>query len=212
MANAGSGFTIVNNTAENLRVAVFKKNYKVPNLGVTAWQVVNPPTQGGSIYVTVPQTYEVFINYPGPYDDQTDPTAGYQTPKITVNSSTGTFNVTTSKTLDGKAVTAKLAQTSQNVVPNEMHIQNQAGFGVWGHITKSGQDIYPPQIVWPGGVMMQDIRPELYVAVVAYYVQQGSTMKDEEIDATSTEVTIGQVATVSGSAWTGYSIVVANQG
>jgi hypothetical protein len=198
---------IYNNTSENIRVAIFKKSYRQPTLGTVAWQIVEPP-QGGFKIVPIPTTYEVFANYPGSGDDPNDSYAGYQTAQIALNSYTGRFIVNSTYTTDNQAVVASLTQVFTDLVPNEIHIENQAGFGVWGHITKSGADIFPPQIIAPGSVLIEDVRPTLYVAVVSQFVFQGSRLVDEEISATATPIIGGQNAAVTGSIWTGYNVSV----
>lgn len=87
-------------------------------------------------------------------------------------------------------------------------MENNFGVGVWGHITKDGDEIYPPQVIWPSGIRMEDIRSSYYVAVVAQFVNKGARLVDAEISVTECEVLEGGTVTVTGSMWTGYSISV----
>jgi hypothetical protein len=200
---------ISNATSENIRVAVVKKSYKQASLGTVAWRVIAPP-QKGFTKVSVPPSYEVFVNYPGPEDDRTDAYAGNQTRKILLGGYTGRFIVNSSKTPDGRDVVADITQSFQELIPEECHIVNQAGFGVWGHITKGGSDIFPPQVITPGNELIEDLRPTLYLAILQEFVKQGDRVLEEEISSTLTEILVNQTATISGSMWDGYGIVVAD--
>ena len=100
-----------------------------------------PPIGGNSI-VEIPATYEVFVNYPGPADSKTNPYAGNQTVKLSLAQYTGNFIVTSATTPDSRDSVANITQTFQNLVPDEIHISNAAGFGVWSHITRGGTDVW----------------------------------------------------------------------
>lgn len=205
---AGANLWIVNNTGENIRVAIFKKSFRKVSLNSIAWKIVSPPQKGHS-KVPVPSTYEVFVNYPGPGDDCGDPEAGNQTQKITLGGFTGRFIVSSEKTLDGKGVVANIAQSFQGLVPEEVHIVNQAGFGVWGHITKGCKDIFAPRRISPGSELIEDLRADYYIAIIEEFVKQGDELLEEEITAPAPRaIRADQTATVSGSMCEGYGIKV----
>src|SRR5262249_25785009 len=202
-----NGLTIMNRSTEAIRIAVYKQSYKLPTLGTLAWRVVAPPVNGQPI-VQVPSTFQVFGNYPNQPAEKSDPAAGNQTNIITLAQYTGSFKLVEQSTGDQMQQVIQLAQQFTNLVPQEVNIRNTASIGVWGHITLGGDDVYPPQVIWPGGVMLEDIRPTLYIAIVADYVTQGAVIKEREISDTATAMMPGQVATVTGDKWTGFAIAV----
>jgi hypothetical protein len=206
---AKSYITIKNHTAENVRIAVFKISYRPSTLDTIAWRVVAPPQQGLT-KILLPSTYEVFINSPSFDDDRTDPYAGNQTQKISLQGNTGRFVVSSSKTLDRQSSTLQLAlvQIFQQLVPEKLHIVNRSGFGVWSHITKGGTDIFPPRVITPGRELIEDLRPTYYLGTIAEFIVQGSKISEEQITSTPTPILAGETAILVGSLWTGYEISV----
>lgn len=77
-----STITIINNTAEAARIAIFKKPVINPTLDSIAWQIVEPPPGGGQTVVQIPQDYGVFANYSMDPDERNDPNAGNRTKVI----------------------------------------------------------------------------------------------------------------------------------
>lgn len=200
-----SSITIINGTNENVRIAVFKKPYKQATFNTIAWRIVAPP-QGGLTRVPVPTNYEVFVNYSFIANERNDPNGGNQTVKLPIDSTTGRFIVNSSRTNDGQDMVASIEQSYTELVLNEMRIENQAGFGVWGHITMDGDDVYPPRVISPGRVLLEDLRTPLYLAVVDLFISQGDRLVQEEISMTPVSVLIGSTVTVTGSQFDGYSI------
>jgi hypothetical protein len=206
-----SSITVVNNAqnSEVVRVAIYKKPTVIPTLDTIAWRIVNPPPNGGQTLVNVPDNFAVYANYPTPgIDDPTDPTAGNRTAILPFGETTARFLVSSSNTQDRQATAASITQVFTGLVLNEVRIENNFSTGVWTHLTKDGDDIYAPQVLWPGAVRMEDIRASLYLAVVSQFVFKGSRLVDEEIQLSETEILEGQIATVTGSMWKGYTITV----
>ena len=87
-----------------------------------------------------------------------------------------------------------------------MRLENNVAVGVLSHIQKDGHDIYSPQVLWPGAVRIEDVRSDLYLAVVSQFVFHGSQLVDEDIQMTETPIVEGGTALVTGSMWKGYSI------
>ncbi len=200
--------TIVNDTEEVVRIAIYKKPVLVPTLDTIAWQIIEPPPNGGQTIVQIPSDYEAYANYSFNESERADPDAGNRTRIVSFSESTARFVVAGASGQDPRASAATLTQVFTGLVQNEVRMDNQFSTGVWGHITKDGDDIYAPQVIWPGGVRMEDIRGSLYLAVVAQFDYKGARLVDEEISLTETEVLEESTATVSGSMWAGYDIVI----
>jgi|GEM_PF-1679595 len=204
--------TVVNATENNevVRVAIYKKPVITPTLGTIAWRIVNPPPSGGQTVVNLPANYGVYANYPTPgIDDPTDPSAGNRTAILSFGEVTARFLVNSANTQDRQASAASISQVFTGLVLNEVRIENNFSTGIWTHVTKDGDDVYAPQVLWPGGVRMEDIRASLYLAVVSQFVFKGARLVDEETSLSETEVLEGQTATVTGSMWKGYTISIA---
>ena len=201
-----SQITIVNNTTEAVRIAIYRKPVLLPTLSTIAWRIVEPPPNGGQTVVQIPENYSVFANYSYNETEREDPNAGNRTNVIQFSEDTAKFTVSTVTSQDRRANAATIVQSFDGLVMNEARIENQFGYGVWGHITKDGDDVYAPQVIWPGAVMMEDLRDSFYLAVVGQFVYKGDRLVQEEISITETEVLAGGTAAVSGSKWKGYAI------
>ena len=81
-----------------------------------------------------------------------------------------------------------------------------AAFGVWGHITLDENDIYPPQIISPGRTLMENIESPLFVSVIDDFVVSGTVVKVRELKTIPVIVELGDVISITGSKWTGYSM------
>ncbi|HSR51507.1 MAG TPA: hypothetical protein VLV83_11805 [Acidobacteriota bacterium] len=203
-----STLTLINDTSEVVRVATFKKPVLNPTLNSIAWRIDEPPPNGGQTVIQIPQDYQVYANYSFDPNERNDPDAGNRTAIINFAEYTARFLVQSATSQDQRASAATITQVFTDLVMNEVRIENSFGYGVWGHVTKDGDDVYAPQVIWPGGVLMEDIRSSFYLAVVAQFVYKGDRLVDEEISLTETEVLEGGTATVTGSMWEGYQISV----
>jgi hypothetical protein len=201
-----SQITIVNTTTEAVRIAIYRKPVLLPTLSTIAWRIVEPPPNGGQTIVQIPETYTVFANYSYDEVERENPNAGNRTNVIQFGEETARFVVSSVPTQDRQANAATIKQSFDGLVMNEVRIENQFGYGVWGHITKDGDDVYAPQVLWPGAVMMEDLRETFYLAVVGQFVFKGDRLVDEETSITETEVLAGGTVTVTGSKWKGYAI------
>jgi len=198
--------TVINGTEEPIRVAIFRKPVRHPNLGSFAWKVLAPPPGGRSV-VAIPDDYGVFVNVPTTPEERTDPDAGSRTPILSITDFTSRFRV--APTGGGSSSSISLVQVHQGLVPGELRIDNEAGVGVWTHIQQDGVDIYRPQALAPGSSFLaaQPSTP-FYLAVVSGSSSQGSLLSEVEISTTTIPILPGQTATVTGSVWSGYEIEV----
>jgi hypothetical protein len=205
-----STITIVNNADnyEVVRVAIYWRPVGATTLNTIAWRVVSPPPGGGQTVIAIPDNFGVYANYPSQGDDPNDPNAGNRTPILSFNEYTARFVIGTSVSQDSQVTTAAIAQVYTDLVLNEVRIDNDFSNGVWTHITKDGDDIYAPQVVWPGAVRIVDIRPSLNLAIVSPSLSSAGRLADEVTTRVQTSIHEGETATVLGSMWKGYSITV----
>ncbi|MFC6632317.1 hypothetical protein [Microbulbifer taiwanensis] len=201
-----STITLVNESAELPRIAIYKKPIMRPSLQSVAWKIAEPPP-GGEAVVTVPSDFKVFARYS---KDPNNPEATrYTTNQIDFAELTANFVVTSVDSQDHQASGAETVQNFNELVLNEVHVENRYGMGVIGHIQQDDDDIYQPQVITPGAVLMEDIRSSLYLAVVSEFTYKGQRLVQAEISLTETEILEGQTAVITGSQWSGWDIEVA---
>ena len=193
--------TIKNNTADNPMIGIFRRSIKTPTLSAVAWKVILPPSHGIAV-IEITDEFESYVNY----GDRSDPNGGNRTAPIGFTGTTAKFIAEPSG--QGAKSDIILKKSSEDPTPDEVSISNNAGEGVWGHITQLGSDIYPPQVIWPGGVLIEDIRGPYLLAIVGDQIREGDRLVEEEVSQTQTPILPGQTATVTGSRWDGYSIAV----
>lgn len=203
-----STITIINNASngEVVRIALYKKPLSQPNLQSIAWKVIAPPPSGGCTTVNIPDVYEAYASYSLDPAERNDPNAGSRTQVLPFGENTARFLINSTDSQDRRASAASIVQTFDGLVLNEVRMENNFGVGVWGHITKDGDEVYPPQVIWPSGVRMEDVRSSFFVAVVAQFVNKGARLVDAEISVTEAEVLEGGTVIVTGSMWTGYNL------
>ncbi len=197
---------LVNNTQENVRIAVFKKPFRAPSLQLVAWKVEALPRGGGNKEVIIPTNYDVYINYSLDTVEREDPNGGTKTAPIDIDIQTGRFIIREERTNDKNASVAVIKRVFSDVVGGEIQIENQASFGVWGHVRLNGNDVYPPQVITPGRTLMEDVRSPLYLAVIDQFIFRGDIITQAELSSMPMEILTGDTAVVSGSKWAGYGI------
>jgi len=205
-----SQITIRNQTSDMVRIAVYKKPAALPVQTAIAWQVVAPPP-GGQTVVVVPEEYQVYAEYsPDPDNpDPTSPTATVsRTNTVSFSETTARFQILSATSQDKQATGAYIQQELTNLMLNEVRLENNFALGVLSHIQKDGVDIFAPQVLWPGAVRIEDVRSDLYLAVVSQLVFQGSQLMNEETQMTETLILEGGTALVTGSMGKGYSVTV----
>lgn len=200
--------TIINSSNDLVRVAIYKKPSRQPSLNTIAWKIVAPPSLGGLTTVPIPGNFSTFVNYSFDPTERLNPNAGNQTAPLFFDETSARFVISSSSTQDRQQSVALMSQSFQNVVMNEVHLDNEAGFGVWGHIQLDGADIFPPRVISPGRTLMEDVRATLFLAVIDQYVFVGDRLVQEELDLTETQIVEGQTAVVTGNQWDGYAITV----
>jgi hypothetical protein len=172
------------------------------------WDVKSIPKNGGSVEVEMPTTYDVYCNYPRNKNDPEDPYAGIKTGMIQIDLETARFVVEDvdedATDNNGKNVTIRRQFT--DLEPGEIHIVNQASRAVWCHILMNGTDVYPPRLISPGRILMENVKTPIYVDIVDQYVFNGDEIVQEELSIEPKLVCSGEVVTIRGSKWTGYAL------
>lgn len=198
-----SRITLINGTDEVVRLAIFKKPVINPTLATIAWRVAEPPP-GGQQVIEIPSDLEVFAQYSNNPSNPAD--LSCETAHIPFAETTAQFSIESVTSQDRRATGARIVQQFNNLVLNEVRVTNNYGIGALTTIAKDGDAIYPPQVIWPGGLFMEDVRSSFYVAVVAQFTYRGQRLVQEEISQTQTEVLEGGVLRVEGSMWKGYAL------
>ncbi len=198
---------LINNTEENIRLAIFKMPYQQPSLQLVTWDIIALPQNGGNTDLYMPKNYQVYINYSNRLPERDDPYGGIKTGPLDIDVETARFIVREEQTNDRSSSVATLKRVFRSLVNGEIHIENRASFGVWGHILLNGNDVYPPEVVTPGRTLMEDVRSPMYLALIDQFVYQGAILKVGELRTVPTVVLPGDEVTVKGSKWTGYEII-----
>ncbi|WP_375767042.1 hypothetical protein NR798_35955 [Archangium gephyra] len=200
---ANDCLTFENQSASIPRLAIFKKSYNLPALGLIAWRIV-APSQGGICTVDVPADFEVYVSTGG----EDDPTGGCRTKKVDLSTFTGRIKVLPRPVDDNTGYVPDIQRVTDGVVDNEIHISNSFSTGVWGHILLGGEDVYPPQIITPGETLMADVRPSFFVAHVSQFVRKGTRLVEAELTDKAVEMLPGQKLVVTGSRMNGFAFDV----
>ncbi|MDZ4350163.1 MAG: hypothetical protein U1A22_11585 [Xanthomonadaceae bacterium] len=198
-----SKITLINGTNEVVRLAIFKKAVLNPTLETIAWRVAEPPP-GGTQIIEIPSDFEIFSQYSNNPSDPAD--LSVETAHVPFAETTAQFSIESVTSQDTRATGATIIQQFNNLVLNEVRVTNNYGIGTLTTIAKDGDAIYPPQVIWPGGLFMEDVRSSFYIAVVAQFTYKGQRLVQEEISQTQTEVLEGGSLRVEGSMWKGYAL------
>jgi hypothetical protein len=198
-----SHITLINNTNETVRLAVFQKPVVNPTLETIAWQIAAPPPGGRSV-VEIPSDFGLEVRY------SSDPTRPDNLDTAArparFNETSASFRIQCVSSQDRRADGAVINQVFTDLVMNEVRVVNHFNVGVEAAILRGADPIYPPQVIWPGGLFMEDVRASLYVAVISQFTYKGQRLVQEEISLTQTEVLEGDALIVTGSMWTGYAL------
>jgi hypothetical protein len=199
-----SYITLINNSAETVRLAIFQKPVLNPTLATIAWQIAAPPPNGGTSIVQIPSDFALQAGYSSdPANPSNLDTWTASTPFAETSAS---FSIDGIPSQDSRANGAVINQSFNNLVLNEVRVVNKFSVGVQVSIYRGEDPIYAPQVVWPGGLFMEDVRASMYVAVVSQFTYKGQRLVQEEISLTQLEVLEGDSLAVTGSMWKGYSL------
>jgi hypothetical protein len=198
-----SQITLINRTNELVRLAIFRQSVLNPTLASIAWKVAAPPP-GGSQTIEIPAGFDVVARYSSNPSNPADLSCSTAPVAFTETTARFTINAVTSQ--DGMTSGAVITQSFEELVLNEVRVFNTYGIGCEVSIRKAGDALYAPQVVWPGAMLMEDVRSAMFVAVVAQFTRSGQRLVQEEISLTQTELLEGGVLTVTGSMWTGYAL------
>lgn len=196
--------TLVNRTNEMVRLALFMAPVANPNLATIAWRIAEPPP-GGSTTIEIPDDFAVQARYSS---DPANPShLDTETAAVAFAESTASFAIEGVASGDGQATGAVIRQLFTDLVMNKVRIVNHYPIGVELSILKDGSPIHE-QVVWPGGIWMEDLRGSIHVAVVSPFAMAGGRLVQEEISQSQVDVLPGHVVEVRGSVWTGFALSV----
>lgn len=198
-----STITLMNQTAETVRLAVFQKPVKNPTLATIAWQVAAPPP-GGNTVIQIPDDFGLQVRYSSDptRPDQLDTTAR----PVVFPETTAAFTIDGVASQDRRSNGAVISQHFTDLVLNQVRVFNNFSIGVEAALLRGQYPMYEPQVIWPGGLFMEDVGSSMYVAVVSQFTYKGQRLVQEEISLTQAEVLEGDSLIVNGSKWTGYSL------
>ncbi|MGN6151535.1 MAG: hypothetical protein ACTHOH_05925 [Lysobacteraceae bacterium] len=195
--------TLVNRTNEMVRLALFMAPVLDPTLGSIAWKIAAPPP-GGSATIEIPDDFALQARYSS---DPANPShLDTETAVVAFSEFTASFAIEGEASTDGKAGGAVIRQLFTDLVLNEVRVVNRYPIGVELSILKGGNPIHAPQVLWPGGMLMEDLRGAIHVAVVSQLAMAGGRLVQEEIGMTRIDVLPGDTVVVTGSMWTGYAL------
>lgn len=195
--------TLINRTNEMVRLALFMAPVLNPNLGSIAWKIASPPP-GGSTVIEIPDDFAVQARYSS---DPANPSRlDTETAAVAFTEYTASFAIEGEASGDGQAAGAVIRQLFTDLVMNEVRVVNHYPIGVELSILKGGDPIHAPQVLWPGGMLMEDLRGAIHVAVVSQFAVAGGRLVQEEISMTRIDVLPGDTLVVTGSMWTGYAL------
>ncbi|MCC5084137.1 hypothetical protein [Xanthomonas campestris] len=201
-----SKITLINQTDETVRLALYQKPIRNPTLATIAWQVAAPPP-GGSSTVDIPSDFSVQARYS---NDPTNPSnLDTSTKPVSFSETSASFSIDGVVSQDRRANGAVLNQAFTDLVPSEVRVFNNFSIGAETTIYRGGDAIYEAQVIWPGSLFLENIESNMYVAVISQFTYKGQRLVQEELSLTETEVPEGSSIVVTGSMWTGYSLTVA---
>jgi hypothetical protein len=184
--------TIVNETGETVRVAVFRR--RASNGGVAlVWRVLEVAGHGST---RLPgEHYAISLLYQLP--------SGYGRSKVvSFPGPPAQFQVRQKQPGD----VPYLAVVSENLASSEVRAENGAGVPVQVFLYREDREIGRSQFLDPGEAFAHEVRPELYLAVV------DSLHPGDELPAGAQDravpVRAGQTAKVTGAAGIGFRIAV----
>ena len=106
-----STITVINQSDEVVRIAIYKKPVLQPTLSSIAWRVISPPPQGGQTVVQIPSDFAVFANYSNNPAERNDPNAGNRTNTVSFAETTARFIVDSVSSQDEVAEAAIITQS-----------------------------------------------------------------------------------------------------
>lgn len=198
-----STITLLNETDEVVRLAIFKKPIVNATLATIAWRVAAPPP-GGQQVIQIPDSMAVFAQYSS--DPANPSNLDVRSNVVQFAEATAMFTIESLESQDRRAVGAQVRQKFDALVLNEVRVVNNFAIGCQVNICQDGSPIYGPQVLWPGGIFLEDVRGSFYIAVISQFAQAGQRLIAEEIAQTQTEVLEGGSLIVRGSMWKGYSL------
>lgn len=201
-----SSVTLKNDTNEVVSLALFKVPVVRPASDTIAWKIVSPPP-GGQATVDIPDSYGVMARYSSNPAEPAN--LDTQTAVLAFSETTAAFSIDAIASQDRHASGVAITQRFDDLVMDEVRVVNNYRIGVEVSILLDGSPIHAPQVVWPGGLLFEDISNGIHVAVVSSFRRKGDRLVQAEYSLTQTEVREGGTVILTGSMWTGYALTAA---
>ena len=199
-----SHITLINHTNGVVRLAIFRQSVRTPTLATIAWRIAVPPPGGGNEVIQIPLNFSVLARYSSRPANPSD--LDTETAAVPFAETTAAFTIDAVESADHQASAAVITQRFTDLVLDEVRVVNNYSIGCEVRICQDGDPIYAPQVLWPGGLFIENIRSSFHVAVVSQSTASGQKLIDEEISQTRIEALEGSTIIVNGSMWTGYSL------
>lgn len=201
-----SAITLINETGETVRLALFQRPVWNPTLATVAWQIAAPPPGGRSV-VQMSDDFELRVRYS--HDPNRPDNLDTSAKPVAFNETTAVFTIDKAPMRDGVGGAAVINRSFTGMVFKEVRVLNNFSIGVEAALIRGQDAMFEPQVIWPGGLFIEDVGASMYVAVVSQFTYKGQRLVQEEISQTQAEVLAGDSLIVTGSMWTGYSLTKA---
>ncbi len=194
-----SSITIINNTPEDLRVALYFRPRGAtlePLIEPFPWKILDIPRDDGSTSIAFTFDFTILARYSA---DPDHPDAlSKETNALTAGESTALFTIDAAPAESGVAV---LTQRFDKLIVNEIRVVNNYPLGCEVTFFKELSPLMPPKVIWPGGTLVTDLRGSFAIAIV-----DESYTGEKVVTLNETPAEFGSQLTITGSKWKGYAI------
>ncbi|PPU44204.1 hypothetical protein XdyCFBP7245_23025 [Xanthomonas dyei] len=140
------------------------------------------------------------------YDPNNPSNLDTSTKPVSFSETSASFSIDGVVSQAPRANVAVINQSFTDLVPSEVWIRNNFSISAETTIYRGGDAIFEAQVIWPGGLFLENIETSMYVAVVSQFTYKGQRLVQEELCVTQTEIPEDGSIIVTGSMWTDYSL------
>jgi hypothetical protein len=196
--------SLINDTSERIRLAVFKQPTIHLRLDPIAWHIAAPRPNGGHQTLRVPSTCQVFARFPSNRGDLG--VLDRRTHVLDFDETTARFDIDELVTIVQRVTGASITRRFDELVDGEVRVRNNCSFDTEVTIALDHAAVYAPHRLRPGALFIEDIRGPLYVAVVSDASSPGARLVPEKTSRTQLPLPLGGSVHVRGSQWFGYTL------
>ncbi|HCN44737.1 MAG TPA: hypothetical protein DIT18_02960 [Pseudomonas sp.] len=191
---------------ETIKVAIYQRPVHNPSSAIIAWQVLSL-NYGEVLVVDVPAEFKLQARYPSKNPERYDgyPVLDQSFVSEVFSESASAFRINIG---EGELVerTPVFIRGVADLVEDDFRVINDFDRGVEVAVFRGEDEIFEPQVIWPGGLLYEKLNGDLHVAVISQYTSKGQRLVREEISVTEKTLRDGDILTVTGSKWRGYSL------